>query len=452
MSQVSSSVKGSYPTIGGKNAQKGKISKRAMKTFNYNEMSLQNTPRLVLKSLNNTFQTKTLELFDPIQIGRRVNTNKSTSGNGIFDSPILSKNHATIFYENGKVFIKDTKSSNGTFLNGKRLSEEAEESDNFEIKNNDEIEFGVDIEENGSIKHHKISCKIEILNDNDLENPTFIDKPQREKSKSSNKSSNSNENIKLDSDIKSIESNSEIAKNLKALENELSALEDQQIKLIENKNNNTQIQEQQTGKDDELRNILKSKDEELNKQNLEIKDLKKENNELKNKLSKTEKEITALKDQFSQDRRAQELAAHTVKENKDKIQNLLLKITELEKDNESKTKQIDGFNTNKSNSNLLNSDSASIDSLANENTGKNSVRRRKNKNNKLAKSFSQDLLDNKDDVKNDKIIQNSKWTAIKVFTVVAIGIISIGGLAYVSVNPQQINGLIENTRQKIFGK
>jgi pSer/pThr/pTyr-binding forkhead associated (FHA) protein len=43
-----------------------------------------------------------------------------------------------------KVLIKDVKSSNGTFLNGKRLSGENMESPAFEMFDGDRIEFGVD--------------------------------------------------------------------------------------------------------------------------------------------------------------------------------------------------------------------------------------------------------------------------------------------------------------------
>lgn len=49
------------------------------------------------------------------------------------------------------MYIKDVKSSNGTFLNGRRLSNENEESIPMEIKTNDQIEFGIDIlHEDGS--------------------------------------------------------------------------------------------------------------------------------------------------------------------------------------------------------------------------------------------------------------------------------------------------------------
>ncbi|RKP19783.1 SMAD/FHA domain-containing protein, partial [Rozella allomycis CSF55] len=66
--------------------------------------------------------------------------------NGYFDNKVLSRNHALISAdEHGKIFIKDTKSSNGTFLNGNRLSQEGEESEPVELKEGDKLTLGVDI-------------------------------------------------------------------------------------------------------------------------------------------------------------------------------------------------------------------------------------------------------------------------------------------------------------------
>lgn len=60
-----------------------------------------------------------------------------------------------------QVFIKDVKSSNGTFINGSRLSPEGQESDSFELHTDDIVEFGIDIvgEDNKTIIHHKVACR-----------------------------------------------------------------------------------------------------------------------------------------------------------------------------------------------------------------------------------------------------------------------------------------------------
>lgn len=73
-----------------------------------------------------------------VKIGRQTNA-KTIPGerNGYFDSKVLSRQHAEVWEENGKIYLKDVKSSNGTFINGERLSVEAVESDPFELKTDD---------------------------------------------------------------------------------------------------------------------------------------------------------------------------------------------------------------------------------------------------------------------------------------------------------------------------
>ncbi|KAF9093443.1 hypothetical protein BGX23_003315 [Mortierella sp. AD031] len=125
-----------------------------------------NTPVLVLEPVNATFVLKSLELPDQIKvkIGRQTGvTTAPHPSNGYFDSKVLSRVHAEVWSEGGKVYIRDLKSSNGTFLNGKRLCHENTESEPFELNQNDSLEFGIDImDENGALLHEKVSCKIYI--------------------------------------------------------------------------------------------------------------------------------------------------------------------------------------------------------------------------------------------------------------------------------------------------
>ncbi|KAJ3054688.1 hypothetical protein HK097_001095 [Rhizophlyctis rosea] len=131
------------------------------------------TPIIVLESLNDTFATKRLDLFEAVKVGRKMSPKAPPeSSNGVFDSKVLSRNHAEIWYENGKVWVKDVKSSNGTFLNGKRLSEENQQSEATELKNDDRLEFGIDINnEDGSALYKKVACKVSVIL------PTGMDKP-----------------------------------------------------------------------------------------------------------------------------------------------------------------------------------------------------------------------------------------------------------------------------------
>lgn len=102
------------------------------------------------------FQERTLTLDQPIKVGRSVARAKPTSTNAIFDCKVLSRHHALLWYENGKFFLQDTKSSNGTFVNNNRLS-----SENHEVSSGDIVQFGVDVIENNRKVTH--GCIIATL-------------------------------------------------------------------------------------------------------------------------------------------------------------------------------------------------------------------------------------------------------------------------------------------------
>ena len=128
-------------------------------------------PALHLHPLNDTFAPKQISLSPPgpnnrIKIGRQTNAKTIPNpSNGYFDSKVLSRMHAEIWCQDGKVFIKDVRSSNGTFINGERLSAEAQESDVFELHNEDMVEFGIDIigDDSKTIIHHKVACRVYLV-------------------------------------------------------------------------------------------------------------------------------------------------------------------------------------------------------------------------------------------------------------------------------------------------
>ncbi|KAF9530324.1 SMAD/FHA domain-containing protein [Crepidotus variabilis] len=80
-----------------------------------------------------------------------------------FNSKVLSRKHAEIWAERGKIFIRDTKSSFGTLLNGVRLSEGKEESPPFELRDGDEVQFSKNAEEHSQDDHKCIMIKLGIL-------------------------------------------------------------------------------------------------------------------------------------------------------------------------------------------------------------------------------------------------------------------------------------------------
>ncbi|PWY73887.1 cytoplasm to vacuole targeting Vps64 [Aspergillus sclerotioniger CBS 115572] len=123
---------------------------------------------LTLLPINGTFDKKQINVpFYPdiLRIGRQTNAKTvPTPVNGYFDSKVLSRQHAEIWADkSGKIWIRDVKSSNGTFVNGQRLSPENRESDPHELRENDTLELGIDIvsEDQKTIVHHKVSAKVE---------------------------------------------------------------------------------------------------------------------------------------------------------------------------------------------------------------------------------------------------------------------------------------------------
>ena len=126
------------------------------------------TPALYLLSQNGTFERKTISVPyypDNLRIGRQTNAKTvPTPTNGFFDSKVLSRQHAEIWAErNGKIWIRDVRSSNGTFVNGQRLSPENRDSDPHELQTGDHLELGIDIvsEDQKTVVHHKVAAKVE---------------------------------------------------------------------------------------------------------------------------------------------------------------------------------------------------------------------------------------------------------------------------------------------------
>lgn len=131
---------------------------------------------VVLRLLNGNFDKKYLVVpFKPnyLKLGRPVvnnNNNKFTRpstipiseqirpDNGNFDSRILSRNHACLSSDpkTGKIYIKDLKSSNGTFVNGIRIF-----SNEVELEVDNRIDLGTDIDT--KYEHRKISAFVENI-------------------------------------------------------------------------------------------------------------------------------------------------------------------------------------------------------------------------------------------------------------------------------------------------
>lgn len=128
-----------------------------------------NSPTMLnLMPMNGTFERKTITVPltpDVLRIGRQTNAKTvPTAINGYFDSKVLSRQHAEVWAErDGKIWIRDVKSSNGTFVNGKRLSQENRDSEPHPLKESDILELGIDIisDDQKTVVHHKVAARVE---------------------------------------------------------------------------------------------------------------------------------------------------------------------------------------------------------------------------------------------------------------------------------------------------
>ena len=125
-------------------------------------------PVLSLLSLNGSFDHKIISVpFYPhtLYIGRQFNAKTvPTPVNGFFDSKVVSRRHAEVWADaNGKIRIRDVKSSNGTYVNRMRLSPENRESEPHDLRPQDHLELGSDIvsEDQTTVIHHKVVAKVE---------------------------------------------------------------------------------------------------------------------------------------------------------------------------------------------------------------------------------------------------------------------------------------------------
>ncbi|KAH9965275.1 hypothetical protein BC827DRAFT_1183518 [Russula dissimulans] len=80
-----------------------------------------------------------------------------------FKSKVVSRAHAEVWCEpGGRFYIKDTKSSSGTFLNHVRLSPASHDSRPFELKDGDTLQLGVDYQGGTEDIYKCVRIRVEI--------------------------------------------------------------------------------------------------------------------------------------------------------------------------------------------------------------------------------------------------------------------------------------------------
>lgn len=82
---------------------------------------------------------------DRIRVGRASERDSSNPLSPVgFSSKVVSRRHCEFWHENNQWFVKDVKSSSGTFLNHVRLSAPGVESKAYPINDGDILQLGID--------------------------------------------------------------------------------------------------------------------------------------------------------------------------------------------------------------------------------------------------------------------------------------------------------------------
>ncbi|KAJ3107523.1 hypothetical protein HDU97_003828 [Phlyctochytrium planicorne] len=123
--------------------------------------------QVALIALNSSFKGKrtlTLEPNVSHAMGRLMDGHEGTPGAILrFPSKVVSRNHAALIGSEGRLYVQDTKSSSGTFVNGQRLSPQGIESQLMEVHEGDILKLGEDCEVNG-VLHQCVIMRVSILN------------------------------------------------------------------------------------------------------------------------------------------------------------------------------------------------------------------------------------------------------------------------------------------------
>ncbi|CAG9941996.1 unnamed protein product [Clonostachys rosea f. rosea IK726] len=79
-----------------------------------------------------------------------------------FKSKVVSRRHCEFWHENGKWYIKDVKSSSGTFLNHIRLSPPSLESKAFPVNDGDIVQLGIDFKGGEEMIFRCVKMRLEL--------------------------------------------------------------------------------------------------------------------------------------------------------------------------------------------------------------------------------------------------------------------------------------------------
>lgn len=123
-------------------------------------------PSLMFTPLGRTLPTGT----EVIKVGRYSEretapnqpANMSTAAPVGFKSKVVSRRHCEFWVEEGQWFIRDVKSSSGTFLNHVRLSPPNTESRPYPVKDGDIVQLGIDFKGGEEMIFRCVKIRVEV--------------------------------------------------------------------------------------------------------------------------------------------------------------------------------------------------------------------------------------------------------------------------------------------------
>ena len=123
-------------------------------------------PSLAFQPVTRTLPTG----HEVIKVGRyserdtqpHVPINAPSSAPVGFKSKVVSRRHCEFWFENGKWYIRDVKSSSGTFLNHIRLSPPATESKPYVVNDGDIVQLGIDFKGGEEMIFRCVKMRLEL--------------------------------------------------------------------------------------------------------------------------------------------------------------------------------------------------------------------------------------------------------------------------------------------------
>jgi pSer/pThr/pTyr-binding forkhead associated (FHA) protein len=121
-------------------------------------------PHLTLAPHNGFFPEMVTNRGKKVTIGRKNDDPLNPPQGDFFayNSRVVSRLHAEIWFVGHCFHIRDLRSTSGTFLNAMRLSEPGKESRPFKIVSGDVVQFGVDLRKSDR-EEEKCVCAVAIV-------------------------------------------------------------------------------------------------------------------------------------------------------------------------------------------------------------------------------------------------------------------------------------------------